>query len=1520
MKSMIRTICGNSLKSRSPAWLLTCTGLAILLASLMVSGLFLGGCKDSLLAPIMDDIKEAEEQTWSYTVTFDSGEADTPAVPTTKIVAKPATTVQTLPVEPVRTEYSFGGWWTENDGGGVAFSASTAVTGNLTVYAKWTADAIVTMLAIPGIVAPVRGEVPVTTAIDTVQYTGTVTWDPAEDTFAASTVYAANIVLTAKAGWTLNGVAENSFTVAGATTVTNAVNSGTVAAVFPATGLLSDVDVTFSSATQFGGTSNAVNTTSLTLTFSVDPGSLTVDHITVTGATKGALTGTGTTRSLTISEITVANGETVSVTVASPSGYAITGSPREAVVYRAPTTINLLAIPGVTAPVTGATPVSTIIETSQYTGTVAWSDSPTTFAAYSVYTATIVLTAKTGFTFDGVALNSFTVASANPVTYQIDSGVVVAQFPRTAAVVNIAAIPGVTAPVTGTTPVTTITETEQYTGTVAWSGSPTTFAASTVYTATITLTAKADHTLTGVAANFFTVAGATPVSNSANSGVVSAVFPATEAPSDIAVTFSSVTQVGGASNSSTTTSLTLTFSADPVSLTVDNISVTGATKGSLTGTGTTRSLEISDITVANGETVSVHVESPTGYAISGSPQLAVVYVQLAGSYAIGSTGPGGGMVFYDAGSIQSWGRYLEAAPNTWNGGSSDPTAQWKTTETTTAGTLTAIGSGYANTYTYMAGDEHPAAALCRAYTGGGQTDWFLPSKDELNQLYLQKATVGGFVHNGYWSSSEGGYGAWIQGFYDGGQGSEYKYNSYYARPVRAFGGLPRGTIVFVDAAPSKALNSGVYTNAVSGDGDGAITYSSSTPATATIHATTGAVTLLAEGTTLITAVKAATDTYATVTNSYTLTVTAAVYAIGSTGPGGGMVFYDAGSIQSWGRYLEAAPNTWNGGSSDPTAQWKTTETTTAGTLTAIGSGYANTYTYMAGDEHPAAALCRAYTGGGQTDWFLPSKDELNQLYMQKATVGGFVHNGYWSSSEGGYGAWLQGFYDGGQGSEYVYNNYCARPVRAFGGLPRGTIVFADAAPSKALNNGVYTNAVSGDGDGAITYSSSTPATATIHATTGAVTLVAEGTTLITAVKAATATYATVTNTYTLTVTAAVYTIGSTGPGGGIVFYDAGSIQSWGRYLEAAPNTWNGGSSDPTALWKTSNTATAGTLTAIGSGYTNTYTYMTGAEHPAAALCRVYTGGGKTDWFLPSKDELNQLYLQKATVGGFVTHYYWSSSEGASDGAWGLYFSDGLQGNFEKSNNFYVRPVRAFGGLPRGTIVFTDATPSKALNSGVYTNAVSGEGDGTITYTSSTPATATIDATTGAVTLVAEGTTLITAVKAATATHATVTNTYTLTVTVAVYTIGSTGPGGGIVFYTTDGGLHGLEVAPNTWDGGAADPTAQWKTSNTTTAGTSTAIGNGYANTYTYMTGTEHPAAALCRACTFGGKNDWFLPSQDELDQLYLQKTTVGGFVAGLYWSSSEYNSDLAWSQGFYDGGQHTDLKDNIFYVRPVRAF
>ena len=109
---------------------------------------------------------------------------------------------------------------------------------------------------------------------------------------------------------------------------------------------------------------------------------------------------------------------------------------------------------------------------------------------------------------------------------------------------------------------------------------------------------------------------------------------------------------------------------------------------------------------------------------------------------------------------------------------------------------TAIGTGKQNTLDIIAGDplSNKAADECANYsvTNGEVTydDWFLPSKDELNQMYvnLKSQGIGGFADDSYWSSSEyNAYGAWYQAFSNGNQ---YNYNKDYkdfrVRAVRAF--------------------------------------------------------------------------------------------------------------------------------------------------------------------------------------------------------------------------------------------------------------------------------------------------------------------------------------------------------------------------------------------------------------------------------------------------------------------------------------------------------------------------------------------------------------------------------------------------------------------------------------------------------------------------------------------------------------------------------------------------------------
>jgi hypothetical protein len=92
-------------------------------------------------------------------------------------------------------------------------------------------------------------------------------------------------------------------------------------------------------------------------------------------------------------------------------------------------------------------------------------------------------------------------------------------------------IRGVAKPIKGETPVVSVFETAEHSGTVSWSGSLVDgkFAPSTVYVATITISAKSPYSLVGTPANKFTVEHATVVTNPINSGIVTAVFPATGA-------------------------------------------------------------------------------------------------------------------------------------------------------------------------------------------------------------------------------------------------------------------------------------------------------------------------------------------------------------------------------------------------------------------------------------------------------------------------------------------------------------------------------------------------------------------------------------------------------------------------------------------------------------------------------------------------------------------------------------------------------------------------------------------------------------------------------------------------------------------------------------------------------------------------------------------------------------------------------------------------------------------------------
>jgi hypothetical protein len=133
-----------------------------------------------------------------------------------------------------------------------------------------------------------------------------------------------------------------------------------------------------------------------------------------------------------------------------------------------------------------------------------------------------------------------------------------------------------------------------------------------------------------------------------------------------------------------------------------------------------------------------------------------------------------------------------------------------------------------------------------------------------------------------------------------------------------------------------------------------------------------------------------------------------------------------------------------------------------------------------------------------------------------------------------------------------------------------------------------------------------------------------------------------------------------------------------------------------------------------------------------------------------------------------------------------------------------------------------------------------------------------------------------------------------------------------------GQTHGLIAATADQSTGSA-----WSNiSNKAAGGTGTALGTGDLNTKNIVNqdGCTGGAAYLCAHLVEGGYSDWYLPSEDELNKLYLNRTAIGGFVGAYYWSSSEYDAERAWSMPFDLGAQTVNPKDWTHRVRAIRDF
>ncbi len=154
--------------------------------------------------------------------------------------------------------------------------------------------------------------------------------------------------------------------------------------------------------------------------------------------------------------------------------------------------------------------------------------------------------------------------------------------------------------------------------------------------------------------------------------------------------------------------------------------------------------------------------------------------------------------------------------------------------------------------------------------------------------------------------------------------------------------------------------------------------------------------------------------------------------------------------------------------------------------------------------------------------------------------------------------------------------------------------------------------------------------------------------------------------------------------------------------------------------------------------------------------------------------------------------------------------------------------------------------------------------------------------------------------------------------------------GGIVFWIDPSDpWSGLVCAV---DDQTAGTTVRWSNNTSVTGAFDTIIGSGQSNTTMIVAsqGLGVYAAKMCDDLTLNGFSDWFLPSKHELNEMYINKTTVenasianGGTGFGLhYWSSSEINgnANLSVMQSFSFGAQYNAAKLNSANVRAVRAF
>ena len=536
-----------------------------------------------------------------------------------------------------------------------------------------------------------------------------------------------------------------------------------------------------------------------------------------------------------------------------------------------------------------------------------------------------------------------------------------------------------------------------------------------------------------------------------------------------------------------------------------------------------------------------------------------------------------------------------------------------------------------------------------------------------------------------------------------------------------------GAISYAKATIEKTLGNDAFINPLTKTGDGAVTYTSSDTKVATVEAKSGLVTIAGIGSTTITAtVKDSSEyTYATKTASYTLTVKEAVpekkagniafatteieKTIGDstfinplTKEGDGVVTYTSSDIKV--AIVDGATGTvvltGNAGSTTITATVADSATYAYATKTA---SYTLTVKKLAGTISFArstleisvneASFTNALTKTGDgTVTYTSSDTNVATVHAEsgEVTIKGLAGNTTITATVA-------------DSDKYTYSTktatYTLTVSQSASERKKGSITYAAVELEKAIDEAAFTNPLTKTGDGTVTYTSTNTNVATVDAATGVVTMIAEGETIITATVADSAeyTYQNKAATYTLKVTKSV-----SGK-------QPGSI-SW-AVAEVGKTT-------------------------LDTKFTNTLTN---------------TGDGQV-FYMSSDTKIATVDARTGEVTILGVAGTTTITATVEDGT-GYYYT-------VKTLSYVLTVSKAAGTINYGTNIV-----EKKVDDSAFTNSLTKTGDGTVTYSSSNTNVATVNASSGEVTIVADGSAVITATveDGSKYTYATKTASYTLTV-------------------------------------------------------------------------------------------------------------------------------------------------------------